>query len=79
MWLVALRHIEMAGELAVLRVAVSSAVKLVLGLSPSDTFHVEVVGELAAEFQKMEDRHSQLERPTMMICDLLPRPPTGRA
>jgi hypothetical protein len=79
MWLVALRHIEMAGELAVLRVAVSSAVKLVLGLSPSDTFHVEVVGELAAEFQKMEDRHSQLERPTMMICDLLPGPPTGRA
>jgi hypothetical protein len=53
MRLAALRHTEMVGELAVLRAAVSSATKFVLGCSPSDTFRVEVEGELAAEFQKM--------------------------
>jgi hypothetical protein len=31
----------------VLRVAVSSITELMLERSPSDTFHVEVVGELA--------------------------------
>jgi hypothetical protein len=53
MRLVALRHTEMAGELAMLWAVVSPATELVLGCSPSDTFHVEVVGELAVEFQKM--------------------------
>jgi hypothetical protein len=37
-----------------LRVAVSSTVELEVGCSPSDTIHMEVVGKLAAEFQKME-------------------------
>jgi hypothetical protein len=50
MRLVALHHTEMAGELSMLRVAVSFAVESVLGRSPSDTFRMEVVGELATEF-----------------------------
>jgi hypothetical protein len=69
----------MARELAVLRAMVSSVAELVLGHSPSDTFHVEVVGELAAKFQKMEDQRSRLERATTRICDLLLGPPTGQA
>jgi hypothetical protein len=51
-------HTKMARELVVLRVVVSSVVESVLGCSRSDTFCVEVVGELATEFQKMEDRRS---------------------
>jgi hypothetical protein len=49
---VALYHTKMAEEFAALRAAVSYVVESVLGRSPSDTFHVEVVGELATEFQK---------------------------
>jgi hypothetical protein len=50
MRLAALRHTEMAGELAVLWAAVSSATESVLGRSPNNTFRLEVVGELAVEF-----------------------------
>jgi hypothetical protein len=50
MQLATIHHTEMAGELAVLQVVVSSAVELVLGRSPNEIFHVEVVGELVAEF-----------------------------
>jgi hypothetical protein len=57
----------------------SSAVESRLGRSPSDTFHVEVMHELATEFQKMEDRRSWLERPTERICVLLLGPRTGQA
>jgi hypothetical protein len=69
----------MVGELAVLRVAVPSTVESVLGRSPSNTFYVEEVDELATEFQKMEDRRSQLEQPTARICDLLHGPPASWA
>jgi hypothetical protein len=34
----AIHHIEMAGELATLRAAVTSAAELVLGRSPNETF-----------------------------------------
>jgi hypothetical protein len=51
-WLVALYHTEMDEEFAALRAAVSYVMESVLGRSPSDTFHVEVVGELAIKFQK---------------------------
>jgi hypothetical protein len=77
--LVALDHTKMAGDLAVLQVAVSTVVESVLGRSPSDTFHVEVVSELVAEFYKMEDSRSRLERPAVRICDLLLGPPPGQA
>jgi hypothetical protein len=43
MRLVALHHTKMAGELAVLRAAVSATAESVLGRSPSDTFRVGVV------------------------------------
>jgi hypothetical protein len=39
----------MARELATLHVAVSSVMELLLGHSPNDTFHVEVVGELVCQ------------------------------
>jgi hypothetical protein len=50
MWLAVLCHIEMARELAMLQVVVPSTMESVLGHSPRKTIHVEVVGELAAEF-----------------------------
>jgi hypothetical protein len=50
MQLVALCHTKIVRVLAVLPTAVSFAEELVLGRSPSDTFHVEVVGEQAVEF-----------------------------
>jgi hypothetical protein len=50
----------------------------VLGRSPNDTFHVEVLDELPAEFHKLEERHSWLEWSAVRICDLLLGPPSGR-
>jgi hypothetical protein len=46
--------------------------------SPNETFHVEVVGKLVVEFQRLEEWCSQLERPATRICDLRLRPPLGR-
>jgi hypothetical protein len=43
----------MSRELAALWVAASSIAESVLGSSPSDTFCMEMVGELVIEFQKM--------------------------
>jgi hypothetical protein len=37
------------------------------------------VGELVAEFQKLEEWHSLLERPNKRIYDLLLGPPLSRA
>jgi hypothetical protein len=50
MWLAALCHTEMAIELDTLRTVVSSTVVLALGCSPDETFWVEVVDKLVAEF-----------------------------
>jgi hypothetical protein len=72
-------HTKMDGEHAALRVAVSFAVKSVLGRSLRDIFRVEVMGELAAKFQKMEDRRSWLQWPITRVCDLLLGPPPDRA
>jgi hypothetical protein len=44
--IVAINRTEMAGELAMLRTMVSSGMEFVLGLSPNETFRVEVVDEL---------------------------------
>jgi hypothetical protein len=71
MRITALHHTEMVGELAIRRVAMSSAVELVLGCSPDKTFWVEAVGVVGAEFQKLEERFSRLERPSVRICDML--------
>jgi hypothetical protein len=53
----------MAGELATLRVTVPFVADSALGRSPSEIFCVEVVDELVAEFQRPDERCSQLERP----------------
>jgi hypothetical protein len=76
---VTLRHTKMVGELAALQAVASSTTESVLGRSPSDTFHMEVASELAAEFQKMDNRHSQLEWHVVRNCDLPLGPPPGRA
>jgi hypothetical protein len=68
----------MTGEAIVFQVVLSCATESVLVRSPSDTSRVEVVGELATEFEKVEDWHSWLEWPATRICDLLLRPPLGR-
>jgi hypothetical protein len=78
MRLAALHHTEMAGELAVLWVMVSSTAELLLGRSANEIFRVEVLGELVVEFQRLEEWHSRLEWPAMRICDLLLRPPSDR-
>jgi hypothetical protein len=75
----AIRHIEMAKELATLWVAVTSAMELVLGRSPDVTFWVEIADELVAKFQKLEERCSWLERPSARIYDLLLGPPPDQA
>jgi hypothetical protein len=79
MRLAALRQSKMVGELPALRVAVSSSAESMLGCSSSDTFCIGVVGELAVEFQKMEERQLRLEWPVAGICDLLLGPPFGQA
>jgi hypothetical protein len=61
MWHVALHHTEMVRELAALWALVSSAVESALGRSPNDTFHMEVVSELVAEYQKLEEQLSRHE------------------
>jgi hypothetical protein len=50
MQIVTLRYVEMTGEFAMLRAAVTTTTESVLEHSPSDTFLVEVVGELATEY-----------------------------
>jgi hypothetical protein len=79
MWITALRHTEMAEELNVLQTTVSSAVEFALGRSPDETFRVEVVDELVAEFRKLEERFSRFEWPGTRIYDLLLGPPSGQA
>jgi hypothetical protein len=79
MRIAALRHTEMAKQLAVLRSAVSSVVEFMLRRSLNETFHVEVVDELVAEFQKLEEWRSWLERSGLRIWDLLLGSPFGQA
>jgi hypothetical protein len=50
----------MAMELVALRVAVISVAELVLGHSPNETFWVEIMDELVAQFRKMEELCSRL-------------------
>jgi hypothetical protein len=52
MWLAALRHIEMAKQLAALRAVVSSTMQSMLGRSPTEILQVDVVDELVTKFKK---------------------------
>jgi cell division GTPase FtsZ len=54
-WIADLRHAEMAEELAMLWVAVSSIAEFMLGCSPNETISVEIVVELIAEFRRQEE------------------------
>jgi hypothetical protein len=79
MWIAALRHPEMARELAVLQVVVSSTTEFTLGCLLNKTFWVDVLDELVTEFWKQEDQRLCLERPGMMVYNLLLGPPSDRA
>jgi hypothetical protein len=63
----------------VLQAAVFSTAESVFGHSPDEIFRVEVVGELVAVFQRLEEQCSRLEQLVTRICDLLPGPPPSRA
>jgi hypothetical protein len=69
----------MARELAVLQAMVTSTTESVLGCLPDKTFQVEVVGELVAEFRRLEELCSLLEWLVTRIYNLLLRPLLGRA
>jgi hypothetical protein len=58
---------------------VSSTVESVLGHLPDETFWVDVVGKLVAEFWRLVEWCSQLEHHGARICDQLHGPPLGRA
>jgi hypothetical protein len=75
----ALRHARVVEEFTVLRAAVSSATELVLGHSPKEASLVEVMNELTAKFQKLEELCLRLEGPGMRIYDLLFGLPPGQA
>jgi hypothetical protein len=75
----ALHHTGVVGELAVLRVAMSSTVELVLGRSPGETSRVEVVSKLTTKFRKLEELCSWLDESGTKICSLLLGPPPGQA
>jgi hypothetical protein len=79
MWATAIHHIDMAGELDVLQKVVTSTVELVLGHSPDEAFGVEIMDELVAQFQKLEEPCSWLEQLDTRICDLLLRPAPDQA
>jgi hypothetical protein len=66
----AILHIEMAWDLAALWAVVTSSMELVLGHSPDETFWVEIMDELVAQFRKLEEMCSWLERPDARTCDL---------
>jgi hypothetical protein len=75
----AVRHTEMAAELTVLQVAVSSAAELVLGLLPNETSWVDVMNELVSIFQRREELFSWLEGSAVRIYELLLGPPPSQA
>jgi hypothetical protein len=79
MRLAALRHTDMAEELATFLVVVSSTAELVLGRSPNKTAHPKVVSELATKFQNVEGHRSELKWHAARICDLLLGPQPDRA
>jgi hypothetical protein len=78
MRLAALYHTEVVGELAAFQAAVSSTTKSVLGRLLGNTTHMEMLGELVAEFWKVDGRSSKLEQPRTRICGLLLGPPPSR-
>jgi hypothetical protein len=62
----------------VLWAAVSYVVECVLRCSPTKAFWVDVVNELATEFQKQEERRSHREKSSVRVYDLILGPHFGR-
>jgi hypothetical protein len=62
----------MVGELAALRVSLSSTAESVLGCLPDEIFHIEVMGELGSKFQRLEEWFLWLQRVATKIwtCSL---------
>jgi hypothetical protein len=60
MRLATLHHTEMVEQLAALQEAASSIVESAVGRSPNEIFRVEVVGELVAEFRRLEELHEHM-------------------
>jgi hypothetical protein len=60
-WPAALHHTEMVREVTALQVGVSSTAELVLGHLPGEMSRVDVVNELVAKFQRLEELCSWLE------------------
>jgi hypothetical protein len=79
LWAAAFCHTEMAGELAVLEAAASSATGFVLRRSPAETSRLDVIGDLVAKFWRLDELCSWLERSGVRICDLLLGPPLSLA
>jgi hypothetical protein len=50
MWIVVVRHTEMAKQLTGLQATMFSAAQPMLGRSPTEAFQVDIVDELFAEF-----------------------------
>jgi hypothetical protein len=71
MWATALHHTKIARELTMLRVAVSSAVELVVVRPPNEASGMDVTNELVAEFQKLEELCSRLKGHAARIGKLL--------
>jgi hypothetical protein len=79
MWVAALRHARVVKELTVLQAAMSSFAELVLGRLPDKASQMEVMNELTAKFQKLEELCSRLEGPGTRIYSLLLGSPLDQA
>jgi hypothetical protein len=79
MWVAALLHAGVVGELTVLRAIVSTVVELVLGHSPDETSRMEVMNEPTAKFWWLEELCSRLDGLGVRIHGLLLEPPPDQA
>jgi hypothetical protein len=75
----ALRHTGVVEEFTMLQATVSTTAELVLGRSLDETSRVEIMNELIAKFQKLEELCSRLEGHGKRICRLLLGPPPSHA
>jgi hypothetical protein len=79
MWATTLRHAMVIRELAARQAVVTSAMERVLRRSPDETSRVDVMNELTAKIQKLEELCSWLKGLGVRIYDLLLGPLPGQA
>jgi hypothetical protein len=79
MWATTLHHAMVIRELAARQAVVTSAMERVLRRSPDETSRVDVMNELTAKIQKLEELCSWLKGLGVRICDLLLGPLPGQA